>query len=214
MAMERLRAQIMQQDQSGVYRTNGGTNAASSNSLTSTGLVSPTNATFGSTEASAKDHYGHPDGCPVGQVFDSRKACYDAKVHRATMKGIVGNVFEGAYSIVVNEGYEDDIDEGDVIWYTGAGGQDNRGGSEPQKSDQSFDHPSNRALARNIDTRHPVRVIRGSKDSKWGPVQGYRYDGLYDVVSNQAGYVKGISGYQICRFKLQRRPGQIPLKDL
>jgi hypothetical protein len=75
-----------------------------------------------------------------------RKACHDAKVHRAPMKGIVGTVKEGAFSIVVNEGYEDDIDEGDVMcvlsdffiwdpwahstcrWYTGAGGQDNRYG--------------------------------------------------------------------------------------
>lgn len=44
-----------------------------------------------------------------------RKACYDARVHRAPMKGIVGNPQEGAFSIVVNDGYEDDIDEGDVM---------------------------------------------------------------------------------------------------
>jgi E3 ubiquitin-protein ligase UHRF1 len=31
------------------------------------------------------------------------------------MKGIVGNPHEGAYSIVVNDGYEDDVDEGDVM---------------------------------------------------------------------------------------------------
>ncbi|KXN93175.1 E3 ubiquitin-protein ligase UHRF2 [Leucoagaricus sp. SymC.cos] len=113
-----------------------------------------------------------------------RKACYDAKVHRANMKGIVGNVHEGAFSIVVNDGYEDDVDEGDVIWYTGAGGQENRfGGSEPQKTHQDFGHVSNRTLLRNTQTRHPVRVIRGSKDFKWGPFRGYRYDGLYDVTN-------------------------------
>lgn len=31
------------------------------------------------------------------------------------MKGIVGTPQEGAFSIVVNDGYEDDIDEGDVM---------------------------------------------------------------------------------------------------
>lgn len=32
------------------------------------------------------------------------------------MKGILGNAGEGAFSIVINGGYEDDIDEGDVMW--------------------------------------------------------------------------------------------------
>ena len=32
------------------------------------------------------------------------------------MKGIVGNTSLGAFSVVVNDGYEDDIDEGDVMW--------------------------------------------------------------------------------------------------
>jgi hypothetical protein len=40
----------------------------------------------------------------------------EAKVHRAPMQGIVGSVHEGATSIVVNDGYEDDIDEGDVMY--------------------------------------------------------------------------------------------------
>jgi len=31
------------------------------------------------------------------------------------MKGIVGNTNLGAFSVVVNDGYEDDIDEGDVM---------------------------------------------------------------------------------------------------
>ncbi len=44
-----------------------------------------------------------------------RKACYDAKVHRAPRKGIVGGMQEGSFSVVVNDGYEDDVDEGDVM---------------------------------------------------------------------------------------------------
>ncbi|EKM76302.1 hypothetical protein AGABI1DRAFT_115874 [Agaricus bisporus var. burnettii JB137-S8] len=204
MAMERLRRQIMQNDQSGAYRFNDDTGSA-------TQIASPKGGDFLSSEASAADHYGHPDKCPVGRIFESRKACYDAKVHRAPMKGILGTVSEGAYSIVMNDGYEDDVDEGDVVYYTGAGGQDNFG-SSVQIKDQSFDHLDNRTLQRNIVTKHPVRVIRGSKNTKYGPFRGYRYDGLYDVV--HADYAKGKRGYQICRFKLQRRPGQLPLKDL
>jgi len=215
MTMERLRAQLMQEDPFGVYRITSHNLTNHTNAFDSTNNpTSPRVTGFSTSEASAADHYGHPDGYSVGQIFASRKACHDAKVHRAPMKGIVGNPHEGAYSIVVNDGYEDDVDEGDVIWYTGAGGQDSRGGSEPQKADQSFDHSSNRSLRRNTETKHPVRVIRGSKNpnSKWGPTRGYRYDGLYDVIS--ARYAKGKSGYIICRFKLQRRPGQTPLKNL
>lgn len=66
----RRRAQIMQQDQFGIYRTN---NFDATNSPTSpTGLVSPADWTLSSSEASAQDHYGHPDGYPVGQIFASR----------------------------------------------------------------------------------------------------------------------------------------------
>ncbi|KAJ3566213.1 hypothetical protein NP233_g7141 [Leucocoprinus birnbaumii] len=211
MAMERFRTQLMQQDKSGVYRVNTSLVHPTASPSTSpvkgqtspTGLAAPAAWTLSSSEASAHDHYGHPDGYLVGSIFADRKACMDAHVHRATMKGIVGNSREGAYSVVVNDGYEDDIDEGDVIWYTGAGGQEVRGGSEPQRTDQSFEHPSNASLLRNTFTKHPVRVIRGSKNSKWGPFHGYRYDGLYDVLS--AEYAKGKSGFRICRYKLQSR---------
>lgn len=48
-------------------------------------------------------------------ICTSRKALNKAQVHRAPMKGIVGNTNLGAFSVVVNDGYEDDIDEGDVM---------------------------------------------------------------------------------------------------
>lgn len=38
----------------------------------------------------------------------------------------------------------------------------------------------NLALSRNVETRHPVRVIRGYKcPSEFAPEYGYRYDGTY-----------------------------------
>jgi E3 ubiquitin-protein ligase UHRF1 len=74
------RAQIMQQDPSGVYRVTNSLNATGQAALSSgsptspvsAGLVTPSTWTLSSSEASAQDHYGHPDGYPVGHIFDSR----------------------------------------------------------------------------------------------------------------------------------------------
>ena len=62
-------------------------------------------------------------------------------------------------------------------------------------SDQSFDHPQNKALLVRAsfipmqsdggpqNTQRPVRVIRGpNRTSKYAPEVGYRYDSLYKVV--------------------------------
>lgn len=40
------------------------------------------------------------------------------------MSGIHGRDSEGAYSIVLSGGYEDDIDNGEEFYYTGSGGRD------------------------------------------------------------------------------------------
>jgi hypothetical protein len=45
-------------------------------------------------------------------------------VHRRLQAGIAGTEAGGAESIVLSGGYMDDIDEGEVIIYTGQGGQD------------------------------------------------------------------------------------------
>jgi E3 ubiquitin-protein ligase UHRF1 len=55
----------MQDDTSGTYRPNNQT----------TGTASSTGWNLFSSEASAVDHYGHPDNCIVGQIFESR--CVD-----------------------------------------------------------------------------------------------------------------------------------------
>ena len=68
--------------------------------------------------------FGDIPDVPVGTLFDSRRAAYDAGVHRALVAGIVGAEHAGAESIVVSGGYEDDEDYGDVIVYTGHGGND------------------------------------------------------------------------------------------
>src|SRR4029453_7613282 len=68
--------------------------------------------------------FGGIEGVSVGAVFDDRRALYDAGVHRALQAGIAGGEADGADSIVVSGGYEDDEDAGDVIVYTGQGGND------------------------------------------------------------------------------------------
>ena len=60
--------------------------------------------------------FGHIDGIPVGQVFDSRKEVAAAGLHAPLMSGIWG-AQEGAYSIVLSGGYEDDIDTS-ITFYT------------------------------------------------------------------------------------------------
>lgn len=47
----------------------------------------------------------------------------------------------------------------------------------PQSKDQELTR-GNLALSRNVETRTPVRVIRGYKlKSPYAPEEGYRYDG-------------------------------------
>jgi len=59
--------------------------------------------------------FGEIADVPVGSLFDSRRALYDAGVHRQLQAGIAGGEHAGAESIVVSGGYEDDEDFGDVI---------------------------------------------------------------------------------------------------
>jgi len=140
--------------------------------------------------------FGDIENIEVGQVFENREALSKARIHGPTMAGIWGRESEGACSIVLSGGYEDDIDELDYIFYTGQGGQDIPGGK--QVADQEFVR-GNKALMLSCKYNLPVRVTRGYQ-IKNGPTKGYRYDGLYYV--NKFERVKGKSGYYICRFHL------------
>lgn len=59
----------------------------------------------------------------VGEVFPDRRSLAAAGVHRPLQAGISGGAADGADSIVVSGGYEDDEDYGSIIVYTGHGGQ-------------------------------------------------------------------------------------------
>lgn len=146
--------------------------------------------------------FGHMPGYPEGSLFENRAELNASRVHIPTQAGISGSQREGAESIVLSGGYEDDADYGDTIIYTGHGGRDPRTGQ--QVHDQPFTR-GNRALALSKQNGLPVRVIRGSShDSPYSPPSGYSYDGLYTVEDFWRD--TGSSGFTIWRFRLVKIP--------
>ena len=140
--------------------------------------------------------FGEINGVGPGKLFDNRESLAKANVHAPLVAGISGSKNEGADSIVLSGGYEDDEDFGDVIIYTGAGGQKNG----KQISDQELDGV-NLALAKSKIENLPVRVTRGHKHKhELSPSIGYRYVGLYNVENYW--YETGKSGYKVWRYRL------------
>ncbi|PWN96800.1 SRA-YDG, partial [Tilletiopsis washingtonensis] len=148
--------------------------------------------------------------------------CSTDAVHAPPVAGIAGSAEAGCFSIVLSGGqagsYADDADLGESFTYTGSGGCLLRGTSAqpknlrtaPQTYDQTFNDVPNAALKRSAETKKPVRVVRGYKNStKWAPVEGYVYSGLYRV--ERAWMAQGLSGFKICRYALKRIRGQAPL---
>lgn len=141
--------------------------------------------------------FGEIDGIKPGKLFPSKQALADAGVHWQVYGGMAGGA-KGTESIVLNEGYVDDQDDGDVVIYTGHGGQDGRG---RQVHDQKW-HRANAGMVQNRDLGVPVRVIRGFKlQSPYAPPHGYRYDGLYSV--ERCWDEASVHGPLICRFELR-----------
>ena len=56
-------------------------------------------------------YFGEINGTYVGQIFKDRKELASIGIHKPLMGGIWGDGEEGASSIVLSGGYEDDIDE-------------------------------------------------------------------------------------------------------
>lgn len=148
----------------------------------------------------AKRIFGHITGYYEESAFENRTELSFSGVHRPTQAGISGSQNEGADSIILSGGYEDDKDFGNVIIYTGHGGRDLTSGK--QVTDQLLVR-QNLALAKNCQTGLPVRVIRGANHkSKYSPKAGYRYDGLYRV--EEYWQETGRSGYKVWRFRLSK----------
>uniref|UniRef100_A0A8D0L6Y8 E3 ubiquitin-protein ligase UHRF n=1 Tax=Sphenodon punctatus TaxID=8508 RepID=A0A8D0L6Y8_SPHPU len=167
------------------------------------------------------NHYGPVPGVPVGTMWKFRVQVSESGVHRPHVAGIHGRSNDGAYSLVLSGGYEDDVDHGNSFTYTGSGGRDLSGNKRTaeQSCDQKLTN-MNRALALNCsapindkdgavakDWRagKPVRVVRnvkGGKHSKYAPVEGNRYDGIYKVAKYWP--ETGKSGFLVWRYMLMR----------
>ncbi|XP_044755142.1 E3 ubiquitin-protein ligase UHRF1-like isoform X2 [Coccinella septempunctata] len=165
-----------------------------------------------------KNHFGPIPGVDVGTIWKYRSQVSEAGIHRPLVAGIHGKSSEGAYSIVVSGGYEDDDDNGDEFEYTGAGGRDLTGNKRVngQTCDQKLTL-SNKALALCCNAKFnedsgaeasdwragkPVRVVRKHGKSKYAPSDGYRYDGIYKVVKYFS--EKGKSGFMVWKYTLRR----------
>ncbi|KAK7089597.1 hypothetical protein V1264_024532 [Littorina saxatilis] len=64
--------------------------------------------------------YGEVAGVDVGTIWVTRMECCHDGVHRPPVAGIHGGS-DGAFSLALSGGYEDDIDLGDCFTYTGEG---------------------------------------------------------------------------------------------
>lgn len=167
------------------------------------------------------NHFGPIPGVPVGSAWKFRVQVSEAGIHRPHVSGIHGRDSDGAYSIVLAGGYEDDLDNGEEFFYTGSGGRDLSGNKRTaeQSCDQTLTK-MNRALAKNCAAPlsdkeggeaknwkegKAVRVVRSSKlakHSKYAPADGNRYDGIYKVVKYWP--EKGKSGFIVWRYLLRR----------
>lgn len=144
--------------------------------------------------------FGEIPGYPEGSEFANRKAVREAGLHRHNIKGISGTATDGVDAIVLSGGYTDDIDDGNVVIYTGEGGRDIN--TTRQIRDQEI-AGGNAGLVESCLKGYPVRVIRGSQlRNAFAPTQGYRYCGLYTVQSYWL--EEGIDGFRIIRFRLEK----------
>jgi putative restriction endonuclease len=150
--------------------------------------------------------FGQIPGVSPGRTFSARAELRAAGVHLPPMHGIQGSPEDGADSIVLSGGYPDDEDLGDVIIFTGAGGQHRL--KRIQLEDQSFGDRWNAALVRSHLDARPVRVTSGNGKTKKSPDK-YVYRGLYLV--DDYWYKVGAEGFRMCRFKLVKTDDGTPL---
>ncbi|KAJ4975470.1 hypothetical protein NE237_000576 [Protea cynaroides] len=153
---------------------------------------------------------GAVPGVEIGDIFFFRMEMCLVGLHAPSMAGIdytsirFGEEEEPvAVSIVSSGGYEDDVDDGDVLIYSGQGGNINR--KDKQVVDQKLER-GNLALEKSLRRGNEVRVIRGMKDVGNPTGKVYVYDGLYKI--QESWTERGKSGCNVFKYKLVREPGQ------
>ncbi|XP_075486954.1 histone-lysine N-methyltransferase family member SUVH9-like [Primulina tabacum] len=154
---------------------------------------------------------GDLPGVSIGDVFFFRMELCVVGLHGQVQAGIdyvpasrSSNGEPIATSVIVSGGYEDDEDAGDVIIYTGHGGQDNHRQVQHQRLEQG-----NLALERSMNYGLEVRVIRGFKYEGGASDKVYVYDGLYRIV--ETWFDVGKSGFGVFKFKLVRIEDQVEM---
>ncbi|XP_071719757.1 histone-lysine N-methyltransferase family member SUVH9-like [Rutidosis leptorrhynchoides] len=148
-------------------------------------------------------------GVNVGDVFMFRMELCVLGIHGQTQAGIdylsssqSSNGEPVATSVIVSGGYEDDEDQGDVIVYTGHGGQD---GNSRQVVHQKLEG-GNLGMERSMHYGIEVRVVRGFKYKGCTSGKIYVYDGIYKI--EDSWFEIGKSGFGVFKFKLVRMEGQ------
>jgi hypothetical protein len=134
-------------------------------------------------------------GFEPGLLFENRQELSSSGIHRPVQPGIWNAGGDYAVSIIVSGGYIDDHDDGESLLYTGQGGRNEKG---RHVTDQELTR-GNLGLFNSMKEKVPVRVTRGYQ-AKFGPDEGYRYDGLYVV--NRAYIEPSRDGPFIWRFEL------------
>ncbi|XP_059285538.1 histone-lysine N-methyltransferase family member SUVH9-like [Lycium ferocissimum] len=148
-------------------------------------------------------------GVIVGDLFIYRMELCVVGLHGTPQAGIdylpanqSSNGEPIATSVIASGGYEDDEDAGDVIIYTGQGGQDK---NSRQVMHQKLEG-GNLALERSMHYGIEVRVIRGFKYAGSSSGKVYVYDGLYRIT--ESWFDVGKSGFGVYKFKLVRIENQ------
>lgn len=141
--------------------------------------------------------YGEIPGYPPGSVLRDRMEAYRLGVHRTSQAGIAGQA-EGTQSICLSDGYSQDEIQGDLISYTGFGGQNKS--RTRQIADQKLEK-GNLGLVRNYNLGRPVRVLAQRKvfTGKKSDDE-YIYLGLFTVTGWGWGRA---DGYKILVYQLR-----------
>jgi hypothetical protein len=145
-----------------------------------------------------------------GAWFPSQLAALRDGGHGSSQGGITGNPTSGAYSVIMAGGEDPsgkpypNEDGGNEVLYCGT---DNKDKNLNQPS------PDTASLLTNYRTKQPVRLFRSHNlDSPFAPELGFRYDGLYDVVSYEDMDAPE-NKRRRHRFRLVRRAGQDPIRS-
>jgi hypothetical protein len=142
--------------------------------------------------------YGE-NGLVLGQCWPTQLCTVRDGAHGSSQGGIFGEKEKGTYSIVLSGGHYHDKDNGDTIEYCGTDGKN----FTPTEATQH--------MITSANLGNPIRVIRSHQlheKNKVRPEQGLRYDELYTIKS----YEVMDHEKQIHRFKLERCPGQEPIR--